>query len=225
MLHCAISLRHLFLLASLSFLLISCGGPHYRTATGDVDGVPARIEITLSREFIRDLRNRGPVQRETVVYYQGFHRRWYGDLSHPRYGHPGYYSDPFWSNDVYWSGPAPTTVNLLAGDGPGQGRLMRTDLDYGTNIISLAIRPKRVVTLTLQAYGGIEGWEEIATFTAAETAGQRVVIDVQEHPPQVTIYQPDGSIVSAPAPQSPAPQSPAPQSPAPQSPAPSTDKP
>jgi hypothetical protein len=177
--------------------LAGCGGPYYRTAVGDADGVPVRIEITLSREFIKDLRQRGPVNRETVVYYHGFHNHWHGDYRHPRYGHPGYFSDPFWSNDVQWAGPAPTTINLLAGDGPGQGRLMRTDLAYGTNIISLGIRPKRVVTLTLQAYGGIEGWEEIATFTAAETPGQRVVIDVKEHPPQVTIYQPDGTVVSA----------------------------
>jgi hypothetical protein len=51
------------------------------------------------------------------------------------------------------------------------------------------------VTLTLQAYGGYEGWETVGTFTAADKPGQRVVIDLKEHAPQMRIINPDGTTI------------------------------
>jgi hypothetical protein len=190
----------LMLLAAL--VLSGCGGPYYRQEAGDANGVPVQIEVTLTRDFVRDLQNRGPMSRETVIYSRGFYSGWHGGYGHPGYCPPGYRYryDPFWHSNVYWTGPAPTMVYLLGGDGPSQGRLLRTELDYGTNIIDVRIRPGRVVTLTVQAYGGLEGWEAVATFTAAQTAGQRVVVDVKEHPPQVIITNPDGTTLLSPAP-------------------------
>jgi hypothetical protein len=172
-----------------------------RRVAGDAGGVPVQITVTLSRDFVRDLQNRGPVGRETVVYSSGFYSGWYGGYGHPGYCPPGYRYryDPFWYSDVYWTGPAPTQVYLLGGDGPSQARLLRTELEYGTTIIDTHIRPGRVVTLTVQAYGGLEGWEEVAKFTAAGQPGQRVHIDIKEHPPHISIINPDGSQFITPA--------------------------
>ncbi len=170
-----------------------------RHAAGDPGGVPLQIEVEISRDFVRDLRNLGPAGREVVGYTTGFYRssmfgyRSFGACP-PGHYHPYGYG-PMWSSDVYWSGPAPTTVYLLGGDGPGQGRLLRTELDYGVNVIHLAVTPGRQVTLTVQAYGGYEGWEEIGTFTAATTSGQRVVVDLREHAPQMRVHQPDGTVI------------------------------
>jgi hypothetical protein len=192
----------LFVMCALVIGLTGCGGPYLRQVAGDAGGVPVQITVTISRDFVRDLRNRGPVGRETVVYSHGFYSGWYGGYGHPGYCPPGYRYryDPFWHSDVYWTGPAPTQVYLLGGDGPSQARLLRTELDYGTNIIDLHIRPGRLVTLTIQAYGGLEGWEEVAKFTAADQPGQQVNIDVKEHPSHVTITNPDGSVFITPAP-------------------------
>jgi hypothetical protein len=192
----------LLILGAMAVGLTGCGGPYLRRVAGDAGGVPVQITVTISRDFVRDLRNRGPVGRETVVYSQGFYSGWYGGYGHPGYCPPGYRYryDPFWHSNVYWTGPAPTQVYLLGGDGPSQARLLRTELDYGTNIIALHIRPGRLVTLTIQAYGGLEGWEEIAKFTAAAQPGQHVNIDIKEHPPHVTITNPDGTVFITPAP-------------------------
>ncbi len=186
-----------------------CGGPYRYQLAGDVNGVPVQIEVTISKHFVSDLRNRGPIGRETVVYSRGFYSGWHGGYGHPGYCPPGYRYryDPFWYSDVYWTGPAPTAIYLLGGDGPSQGRLMRTQLNYGTNIIDVHVRPGRKVTLTVQAYGGIEGWEEIATFTTVNEPGQRVEIDINEHPPHVKIINPDGTILLTPAPIGPPPSS------------------
>ena len=177
-----------------------CGGPTYRHAQGDPAGATTVIEVELSRQFVRDLRNRGPGGRESVAYSSGFvGSAWggYGRRNYP-YGYCSPYHhhsiDPFFSSDASWSGPAPTTVYLLAGDGPGQARLLRTELEYGLTIIDLPIRPGRQVTLTIQAYGGYEGWETLGTFTAADTSGQRVVIDAKEHAPRIIVTNPDGTV-------------------------------
>ena len=82
----------------------------------------------------------------------------------------------------------------MGGDGPGQARLLRTELEYGLTIIDLPIHPGRQVTLTVQAYGGYEGWETLGTFIAADKPGQRVVIDAKEHAPHMIVTDPDGSV-------------------------------
>ena len=194
------SVQHLILLVATTLILAGCGGPYVRQAPGDADGVAVQIEVQISRDYVRDLRNRGPGGREIVAYNTGFYGGWWGGYRGYGACPPGYRYpyDPFWTSDVYWTGPAPTAVYLLGGDGPGQGRLMRTELDYGTNLIDVAIRPGRQVTLTLQAYGGYEGWETVGVFTASDKPGQRVVIDLKEHAPQLRIINPDGTIIDVP---------------------------
>ena len=188
-----------------------CGGPTFRHAQGDSAGVSTVIEVELSRQYVRDLRNRGPGGREYVAYGSGFVGSPWGGYGHHGYPYgscPPYYHhsiDPFFASDASWSGPAPTTVYLLGGDGPGQARLLRTELEYGLTIIDLPIRPGRQVTLTMQAYGGYEGWETLGTFTAADKPGQRIVIDAKEHAPRIIVTNPDGTVqelapVPAPAP-------------------------
>jgi hypothetical protein len=188
-------------IALLTLALAGCGGPYHRVARGDTDGVPVRMEVEISRDFVRDLRNRGPGGREVVVYNQGFYTGWWGGYGHPGYGTcpPGYRYryDPFWHSSVYWTGPAPTAVYLLGGDGPSQGRLLRTELDYGLNLIDVPIRSGRSVTLTVQAYGGDEGWEVVGTFTAADKPGQVVRLDLKEHAPHMRVTNPDGSVVES----------------------------
>jgi len=187
------------LISAVAFALGGCGGPYHRTARGDADGVPVRLEVEISRDFVRDLSNRGPGGREVVVYNHGFYTGWWGGYGYHGHGHcpPGYRYryDPFWYSDVYWTGPAPTAVYLLGGDGPGQARLLRTELDYGTNLIDVAVRPGRAVTLTVQAYGGHEGWEAIGTFIAADKAGQVVKLDLKEHAPHLRVINPDGTVI------------------------------
>jgi hypothetical protein len=195
---------------AVMFGFSGCGGPTFRHAHGDPDGVSTVIEVELSRQYVRDLGNRGPGGREYVVYGPSFvGSAWggYGYRGYP-YGYcPPYYHhpiDPFFSSGASWSGPAPTSVFLLAGDGPGQARLLRTELEYGLTVIDLPIRPGRQVTLTVQAYGGYEGWETLGTFTAADKPGQRVVIDAKEHAPRIIVTNPDGSVHEAVPPQKPA---------------------
>ena len=48
------------LIAALTLALVGCGGPYHRTALGDAGGVPVRLEVEISRDFVRDLNNRGP---------------------------------------------------------------------------------------------------------------------------------------------------------------------
>ena len=218
------SSRILMSLLILALVLAGCGGPYVRQAKGDPDGVAMQIEVQISHDYVRDLRNRGPGGREYVAYSSGFYGGWWGGYRGYGACPPGYRYpyDPFWTSDVYWAGPAPTTVYLLGGDGPGQARLMRTELDYGTNLIDLTVRPGRQVTLTLQAYGGYEGWEEIGRFTAADRPGQRVVIDLKEHAPQLRIFNPDGTMIDVP-PKVPPAVAPAIQAPA--APAPGTTAP
>ena len=173
---------HIALTPVVLFVMLAfsgCGGPTFRHAQGDSAGVSTVIEVELSRQYVRDLRNRGPGGREYVVYGPGFVGSAWGGYGHHGYPH-GYWSphghyhrDAFFSSDASWSGPAPTSVFLLGGDGPGQARLLRTELEYGLTIIDLPIRPGRQVTLTMQAYGGYEGWETLGTFTAADKPGQR----------------------------------------------------
>jgi hypothetical protein len=180
-------------------VLAGCGGPYQRTARGDADGVPVRLEVEITADFVRDLRHRGPTGREVVVYNHGFYSAWWGGWGYHPHRHcpPGYRYryDPFWYSDVYWTGPAPTAVYLLAGDGPGQARLMRTELNYGLNLIDVPVRPGRQVTLTVQAYGGHEGWEEVGRFTAADRPGQVVKLDLKEHAPLMRITNPDGTVI------------------------------
>jgi hypothetical protein len=58
------------------------------------------------------------------------------------------------------------------------------------------------VTLTVQAYGGHEGWEAVGSFTAANTPGQVVKLDLKEHAPQLRVINPDGTVIDpTPAPQ------------------------
>lgn len=194
------------LLAAATLAVVGCGGPYHRTVKGDTDGVPVRLEVEISRDFVRDLANRGPGGREVVAYNHGFYTGWWGGYGHHGHAHcpPGYRYryDPFWHSNVYWTGPAPTAVYLLGGDGPGQARLLRTELDYGLNLIDLAVRPGRSVTLTIQAYGGDEGWEAVGTFTAADQPGQVVKVDLKEHAPLLRVINPDGSVIDpTPAPQ------------------------
>lgn len=203
------------LIVAATLAVVGCGGPYHRTAKGDTDGVPVRLEVEISRDFVRDLNNRGPGGREVVVYNQGFYTGWWGGYGYHGHGYcpPGYrYAyDPFWYSNVYWTGPAPTAVYLLGGDGPGQARLLRTELDYGTNLIDVFMRPGRAVTLTVQAYGGHEGWEAVGTFTAADKPGQVVRLDLKEHAPLLRVTNPDGSVIDpTPAPlQGPPPPPPA----------------
>ena len=177
-----------------------CGGPTFRHAHGDPDGIPTVIEVEISRQYVRDLRNRGPGGREYVVYGSGVVGSAWGGYGHRGYpfGYcpPSYHHsvDPFFYSDASWGGPAPTSVFLLGGDGPGQARLLRTELEYGLTIIDLPIHPGRQVTLTVQAYGGYEGWETLGTFIAADKPGQRVVIDAKEHAPHMIVTDPDGSV-------------------------------
>lgn len=204
------------LLAAVTIALTGCGGPYHRTARGDPAGVPVRLEVDISRNFVRDLPNRGPGGREVVVYSNGYYSGWWGGWGHYGACPPGYRYryDPFWYSDVYWTGPAPTAVYLLAGDGPGQARLLRTELDYGKNLIDLPITPGRRVTLTVQAYGGYEGWEEIGSFTVANQPGQVVLIDLQEHAPHLRVINPDGTTVEQAPPTQQAPPAPAATAPA-----------
>jgi hypothetical protein len=212
------------ILAALSLALVGCGGPYHRTAKGDIGGVPVRLEVEITRDFVRDLPNRGPGGREYVVYNNGFYSGWWGGYGYPGYGYcpPGYRYryDPFWYSDVYWTGPAPTAVYLLGGDGPGQARLLRTELDYGVNLIDVSIRPGRTVTLTVQAYGGYEGWEALGAFTAADKPGQVVKIDLKEHAPIMHITNPDGMVIEVKPQLSMGPPPPPPASGAPASPPP-----
>jgi hypothetical protein len=171
--------------------LAGCGGP--RQIAGDPGGVPVAFEVTLSRQFVRDLKNRGPGGREDVVVYQHYGAEWYGTpyyYGRDRRGRLYPIYDPFWSTGVYVAGPAPTRVHLLAGDGPGQARTFRVELDYGTNSFDVPITPGRKVTLTVQAYGGLDGWEEVGSFTADNRPGQRVVLDLREHAPRITVSDP-----------------------------------
>lgn len=187
------------LILAVTLALVGCGGPYHRVAKGDTDGVPVRLEVEISRDFVRDLANRGPGGREVVAYNHGFYTGWWGGYGHHGHAHcpPGYRYryDPFWYSNVYWTGPAPTAVYLLGGDGPGQARLLRTELGYGLNLIDLPVRPGRTVTLTVQAYGGDEGWEAVGTFTAADKPGQVVKLDLKEHAPQLRVINPDGSVI------------------------------
>ena len=174
----------------LAAALVGCGGP--RQLSGDADGVPVELTVTLSRNFVRDLKNRGPGGPEVMVYEHfgpTFYHSYHHGYRHPYHGH-GYYGDPFWSGGMWVSSPAPTTVNLLAGDGPAEGRLFRTELDYGTNHLIVPVKPGRKVVLTIQAYGGLDGWEEVGSFTADNRPGQVVVLDLKEHPPRVGVQDP-----------------------------------
>ena len=187
-------------LVAVGCLLVGCGGPYYRQVRGDSDGVPVRIEVKLARQFVRDLRNRGPIGRETVIYSRGFYTGWYGGYGRRGYCPPGhrYRYDPFWYSDVYWTDPAPTQTYLFGGDGPLQARLLRAELQNGDNIIDINVRPGRQVTLTLQAYGGLEGWEELTNFIAADRPGQLITLDCTEHPAHVKIINPDGTVLMSP---------------------------
>ncbi len=186
-------MRNGILFVVLAVLIAGCGGP--RRLAGDSDGVLVELSVTLSRNFVRDLKNRGPGGPDVVVYerfgptFYHPYPYWHGG---PGYYHspPGYYGDPFWGGGVWVSGPAPTTVNLLAGDGPAEGRLFRAELRYGDNRFIVPVKPGRKVVFTIQAYGGLDGWEEVGGFTADNRPGQVVVLDLKEHPPRIGVQDP-----------------------------------
>ena len=130
------AMRTIYILLALVVMLgfSGCGGPAFRHAHGDPDGISTVIEVEISRQYVRDLRNRGPGGREYVVYGSGFvGSTWggFGQRGFP-YGYcppsAHHHFDPFFSSDASWGGPAPTSVYLLGGDGPGQARLLRTEL-------------------------------------------------------------------------------------------------
>lgn len=182
--------------------LAGCGGGP-RQLAGDADGVLVELTVTLSRNFVRDLKNRGPGGPEVVVYEHfgsGFYSPYPYGYRGRRYYSRGYYGDPFWSSGVWVSGPAPTTVHLLAGDGPAEGRLFRTELDYGDNRLIVPVKPGRKVVLTVQAYGGLDGWEEVGSFTADNRPGQVVVLDLKEHPARVGVQDPPAPPMPPPPP-------------------------
>lgn len=186
------TMRITLVLAGMALVLAGCGEP--RQLAGEAGGVPVELTVTLSRNFVRDLKNRSPNAPEVVVYERfgaGFyHPHPYWHRGHRHYHHHGFYSDPFWSTGVYVSGPASTTVHLLGGDGPAEGRLFRTELDYGSNRLVVPVKPGRKVVLTVQAYGGLAGWEEVGSFTADDRPGQHVTIDLMEHPPRIGVQDP-----------------------------------
>jgi hypothetical protein len=187
--------RHLVIVA-LALLATGCGGPRQLTLAGDPDGVLVELSVTLGRNFVRDLKNRGPGGPQVVVYERlgpAFYRPYpyrYGPYHRGHYHYaPGYY-DPYWDGGVWVSGPAPTTVHLLAGDGPAEARLFRAELDYGENRLFVPVKPGRKVVLTVQAYGGLDGWEEVGSFTADNRPGQVVVLDLKEHPARIGVQDP-----------------------------------
>lgn len=184
-------------LLACAAVLTGCGEPREpRQVAGDAGGVPVAFEVTLSRQFVRDLKNRGPSVRDDTVVFHHYSAGWYGSPYYVRdsRGHlrPVYRDpyDPYWSTGVWATGPSPTRVHLLAGDGPGQGRTFRVELDYDTNRFEVPITPGRKVTLTVQAYGGLDGWEDVGTFTADNRPGQRVMLDLTEHAPRISVSDP-----------------------------------
>ncbi len=172
-----------------AFLVVGCGEPR---VVGEAGGVPVQLTVEISRVFARELKNRGPGGETTVYVADGFAPGW-----GPPYWYHGHYwttpPDPFW--DPFWAGgaiagPPPTTAWLLAGDGPGEARLFRAELDWGRNDFIVLAKPGRVVTFTVQAYGGSNGWEVVGSFTADDRPGQRVHLDLLEHAPRIEVVDP-----------------------------------
>lgn len=98
-----------------------------------------------------------------------------------RVGWPGrspWCDDPFWPHGHLWADqPRPTAVWLLLGDGPAQAQALRWRLGRGAQETTVAIRPGRTVTVTMQANGGQTGWESLGTITMAPGLKLRVVLD------------------------------------------------
>jgi hypothetical protein len=187
--------------AALSALLLVSGCGNARIG-GDPGGLPVTFHVTISRQFVRDLTHRRP--GETTVYaYPAFGFGGYGFYGH-RYPYGPYY-DPFWGPPVGYGPPSPTAM-LLGGDGPAQGRLFRVELDWGDdNTFTVPIAPGHVVTLTVQGYGGVDGWEIVGAFTAGAQPGQIVTLDLLEHAPKMTLV----GATPAPLPEVPGPPPPA----------------
>ena len=187
--------------AALAALLLGSGCGNSRIA-GDPGGIPVTFHVTISRQFARDLIHRRP--GEGAVYaYPAFGFSAYGYYGRRCGPYPFY--DPFWGPPVYYGPPSPTAM-LLGGDGPAQGRLFRVELDWGDdNTFTVPIAPGHVVILTVQGYGGVDGWELVGAFTAGAQAGQVVTLDLLEHAPKMTLVGAE----PAPLPEIPGPPPPA----------------
>ena len=198
--------------AALAALLLASGCGNARIG-GDPGGIPVTFHVTISRQFVRDLTHRRPGE-STVYAYPSFAFGAYGYYGR-RYPYGSYY-DPFWGPPVGY-GPPSTTAMLLGGDGPAQGRLFRVELDWGDdNTFTVPIAPGHFVTLTVQGYGGVDGWEIVGAFTAGGQPGQSVTLDLLEHAPKMTLV----GAVPAPLPEIPGPPPPATAPPAPANPPP-----
>jgi hypothetical protein len=191
----------LAMLLGAAVLLAGCGEPRVRVV-GEAGGVPVQLTVEISRTFVRDLKNRGPGGGETQVYVEhGFYGPWEPPYwYHGRYWTtpPDPYWDPFWGGGMVMTGPAPTTAWLLAGDGPGEARLFRAELDWGRNEFTMLARPGHAITFTVQSYGGREGWEVVGTYAATDKPGQRVRLDLLEHAPRMEVSVQPPAVPAAP---------------------------
>jgi hypothetical protein len=150
---------------ALTILLggIGCGTREY-AIHGDPDGVPVTLSVTFQASAIPAIASKNGFIRTIIV-----------EREDPFIG-PRRHLDPFPCHSGFGTRYQPATrAVLLAGDGPAQAQLMRVGLEDGANSLAIPIRAGRTVTLTLQTYGGWEGWTQVGKFTVNEQAR---VVDV-----------------------------------------------
>jgi hypothetical protein len=143
-----------FVVVLILFGLIGCG-TRENAIHGDADGMPVSLSVTYQASAISAIASKNGFTR-TIVVERG--EPFTGPHWHHHHRHP-------WHSDFESRYQPATRAVLLAGDGPAQAQLMRVGLDDGANFFTVRIRAGREVTLTLQTYGGWEGWTEVGKFT------------------------------------------------------------
>lgn len=142
-----------------AFFLVAlgCGSRNETVIHGDPGGAPVTLSITYQASAIATLATAHGFTRTIVVERQD---PFFGPRSFGR-------RDPFpWGHGFESRYQPATRAVVLAGDGPAQAQLARVTLRDGLNSFAVPVRAGRKVTLSLQAYGGWEGWVAIGEFTA-----------------------------------------------------------
>jgi hypothetical protein len=169
-------------------ILAGCGETRPQ---GDPGGVPVAFAVHLESGYLSSMSMTSALPSTGLInphpYYRPYYapgRRYYNRS----YSGPYYYYD----TDPFWYAPAYTDVYLLAGDGPGQGRLFRVTLDREETTFTVPIRPGHEVTLTVQVHGYRDGWEAVGHFTASGMPSQHVNLALSPEGPQLTESGPVG---------------------------------
>jgi hypothetical protein len=163
-------------LVGLVTLAVLCGcGREQPRVHGDVGGIPMTLAVTYHDGAIPVLAQRGNFVRQIVVENDtwgydpwcsplGMHHhyhRFHGPMYTPGFGMHRY--------------QPPTRPYLLAGNGPAQAQYLRLPLRSGAQEIVVPVAAGKTVTLSLQSFGGYEGWCEVGTFVA-DRAQPRIAI-------------------------------------------------